>query len=121
MSRKTAWVVLLFLVSCAGLIIPASAQHFQQVKGVAASISAGRNEVFGVDVHAGVWRYRPATQSFGKIANAALVTVAVGGGSADQLDEVWGLGSTGSVYQFNYTTKAFYQVPGILTDRKSVV
>src|SRR5580698_10308456 len=115
MSRKTAWVVLLFLVSCAGLVVPASAQHFQQVKGTLAGISAGRNEVFGFDLKSAVWRYRPGTQAFTKVPNISLVDIAVGGGAASQLDDVWGIDANGSVYRFNYTTNAFVQESGVLS------
>jgi Tectonin domain len=109
MSCKNAyWSVLLVLICCAGLVIPASAQQFLQVKGTLTSVSAGRNEIFGVDSKAAVWRYHPTTKSFGKIAKASLASVVVGGGTASQLDEVWGLApNNNDVYRFNYTTKAF--------------
>src|SRR5271168_5223966 len=108
MSRKNIyWSVLLVLVCCAGLVVPASAQQFLQVKGTLTSVSAGRNEIFGVDSKAVVWRYHATPRSFGKVAKASLVNVVVGGGTVSQLDEVWGLGANGDVYRFNYSTKAF--------------
>ena len=108
MSRKTAyWSVVLILACCAGLVVPASAQEFLQVKGTLTSVSAGRNEIFGVDSKSVVWRYHATTKSFGKIAKASLVNVVVGGGTVSQLDEVWGLAANGNVYRFNYSTKAF--------------
>jgi hypothetical protein len=116
MSRKnTCWSVLLVLVCCAGFVIPASAQQFIQVKGTLDTVSAGRNEVFGIDTSHRVWRYHAATKSFGKIAKAALSQVAVGGGTVSQLDEVWGLDSNGNIYRFNYTSKTFSQIPGTLS------
>lgn len=108
MSRKNAFFSALFvLVCCAGIVVPSSAQQFLQVKGTLTSVSAGRNEIFGVDSKAAVWRYHATTKSFGKIAKASLVNVVVGGGTASQLDEVWGLAANGNVYRFNYSTKAF--------------
>jgi Tectonin domain len=119
MSRKntfcSALLVLLVLVCCAGTVVPASAQEFVQVKGTLDSVAAGRNEVFGIDTSHRVWRYHATTKSFGKIANASLSQIAVGGGTLSQLDEVWGLNANGSIYRFNYTSKAFAQVPGVLT------
>jgi hypothetical protein len=108
MSRKTGcFRVVLALICWASFIVPSSAQQFLQVKGTLTSVSAGRNEVFGVDAKAAVWRYHATTKSFGKIAKASLVNVVVGGGALSQLDEVWGLAANGNVYRFDYTTKAF--------------
>jgi hypothetical protein len=113
MSRKSIyWGVVTVLICWASLVIPGSAQHFEQVKGTLAQVSAGRNEVFGVDTKANVWRYHPTTKSFAKIAGVSLAQVAVGGGSVTQLDEVWGINSSFNVYRFNYTTKSFDQIPG---------
>ena len=84
MSRKTACSTVfmaLIIWSCgASLVVPASAQHFVQVKGSLDSVSAGRNEVFGVDTSQHVWRYHATTKSFAKIAKPLLSQVAVGGG-----------------------------------------
>jgi hypothetical protein len=114
MSRKhVCWFVALVLICWATLVIPGFAQHFEQVKGTLAQVSAGRNEVFGVDNKANVWRYHPTTKSFGKIAGVSLAQVAVGGGSVTQLDEVWGVNGSFGVYRFNYTTKSFDQIPGV--------
>jgi hypothetical protein len=100
--------------------LPASAQHFERVKGTLASVSAGRNEAFGVDTHGKVWRYHAASKSFGKTSGVLLDQVAVGGGTLSQLDEVWGIDGSRNVYRFNYTTKAFDQIPGV-TFRQIVV
>ncbi len=116
MSRKTACSMVFLAFLCwTSLVVPSSAQQFVQVKGTLDSVSAGRNEVFGVDTSHSVWRYHATTKSFGKIAKASLVNVVVGGGTVSQLDEVWGLNSNGSIYRFNYTSKTFGQIPGVLT------
>ena len=115
-SPTKPWTVLLVLVCWATLVIPASAQHFQQITGTLASVSAGRNEVFGVDSHSVVWRLNPTKNAFTKIKKATLVNVAVGGGTLSQLDEVWGLNAKTEVFRFDYTSKTFVQITGELTD-----
>jgi len=114
MPRKNvSCSVLLTLMSWASLVVPASAQHFQQVTGTLVSVAAGRNEVFGIDAHGSPWRYNATKQSFAKVSGAkSLVQIAVGGGTLSQLDEVWAVASNGDVYRFNYKTKAFDQIPG---------
>lgn len=122
MSRKNvSWDVLPVLVCWASLVLPGSAQHFEGVKGNLASVSAGRNEVFGFDVHAAVWRYHAATKSFSKISGVSLVQIAAGAGTLSQLDEVWGVSAGNAVYHFNYSTKTFDQVPGTLLQRSRSV
>src|SRR5277367_6427426 len=109
-SPTNPWIVLVVLVCWAALVVPASAQHFQQITGTLASVSAGRNEVFGVDSHAVVWRLNPAKNAFAKVKKASLVEIAVGGGTLSQLDEVWGLNAKTEVFRFDYTSKTFAQI-----------
>ncbi|HEY1657615.1 MAG TPA: tectonin domain-containing protein [Candidatus Sulfotelmatobacter sp.] len=107
MSRKALpWTVPLTLICCAILTLPASAQHFQQVKGTLTQIAAGRNEVFGVDAASNIWRYNSTQKGFVSI-QGLLVQVAVGGGTVSQTDDVWGVNGTGRVFRFNYNTKLF--------------
>jgi hypothetical protein len=121
MSRKNvSWSVLLVLICLTLLAVSATAQHFQQVKGTLTFVAAGRNEIFGYDTHAAVWRYHPATKSFGKIAGASLFQLAVGGGTVSQLDEVWGIDISLNVYRFNYSTKTFDQIPGVALSQIAV-
>lgn len=106
MSHKNVSCSVLFvLMSWAALVVPASAQHFEQVPGTLVSVSAGRNEVFGLSSGGAIWRYNASAKSFGRISGS-LQQIAVGGGTLSQLDEVWGLNG-GAVYRFNYTTEAF--------------
>src|ERR1700678_2069972 len=114
-SPTKPWIFLVVLICWASLVVPASAQHFQQVKGTLAIVSAGRNEVFGLDTNAKVWRYHATSKSFGKIAGASLEQIEVGGGTLSQLDEVWGLNAKTEVYRFDYTSKTFLQITGELT------
>lgn len=106
--------VLLPLVCLIALTVLGSAQHFEQLKGTLVTVSAGRNEVFGLDSKHNVWRYKPTTQAFGKIAKTSLVHIAVGGGNLSQLDEVWGIDASGNVFRFDFATKKFAQVTGTL-------
>ena len=115
MSRKNVSCIVLVVLICSSLlVVPASAQHLLHVKGKLSTVAAGRNEVFGVDTHANVWRYHASSKSFSKIAGAALVQLAVGGGTLSQRDEIWGLNANGEIYRFNYNTNAFDQVTGNL-------
>jgi hypothetical protein len=103
MSRKNVYLI---LMSWAAFVIPASAQHFQQVTaGPLVSVAAGRNEVFGLESGGAIWRYDASTKAFNRVAGT-LQQVAVGGGTLSQLDEVWGI-SGGAVYHFNFTTESF--------------
>jgi hypothetical protein len=114
-SPTKPWIVLLVLLCLASLVVPASAQHFQQVTGTLSSVSAGRNEVFGVDDHSVAWRFNPKTNAFAKIKKASLVQIKVGGGTVSQPDEVWGLNAKTEIYRFDYTSKTFVQITGELT------
>ena len=109
-SRLQVLPALLVMICCASFVVPAAAQHFEQVKGTLFGVSAGRNEVFGYDIHSNVYRYHPTTASFAKIAKTSFFQLAVGGGTLSQLDEVWGIQGNLNLYQFNYTTKVFDQV-----------
>lgn len=115
MSRKSACLsVLLVLFGGASHFVPASAQHFEKVKGNLTGVVAGRNEVFGIDTKLQVWRYSASSKSFSKIENASLIEVEVGGGTLSQVDEVWGIDADGDVYRFDYSKKEFLKVPGSL-------
>jgi hypothetical protein len=122
MSRKNGfWSGLLILIGWVSLALPASAQHFQQVKGTLASVSAGGNEVFGIDSKGAPWRYNATSKSFAKIKElTGLVQIAVGGGTLSQLDDVWAVAAGGEVYRFNYSTKTFDQIPGAFLSQITV-
>jgi hypothetical protein len=116
MSRKTAFCsVLLLLVSWASIVVPASAQHFQQVNGPRLFLSAGRSEVFGIDAGNAAWRYQASSNSFKKIAGVLLDRIAVGGGTDSQPDDVWGISVSQQILRFNYSTNTFDEIPGTLS------
>ena len=115
MSHKGfRWSVLIAVMGWASLIVPASAQHFKQMKGTLAQVVAGRNEVFGIDASSGVWRANAAKTAFVQITGASLVQVAVGGGTGAQLDDVWGINSSQNIFHFDYKTKEFVETGGFL-------
>jgi hypothetical protein len=109
------------LIGWAAAVLPASAQHFQQVPGTMNYVFAGANEVWGLlctevfCLHSDVFRFDSTTKKFAKVkAPPGLVTIAVGGGSAMQPDEVWALDSFNNVYRYNPSAKSFDEIPGIL-------
>jgi hypothetical protein len=116
MLRKTvSWSTVAVLIF-SWFAIPASAQHFKQVKGSLVAVTAGRNEVFGIDASLNVWRINAAKTAFDKIAGASsFIFLSAGGGSGSTLDDVWGLDVNANVYRFNYKTKTFDQITGVLT------
>jgi hypothetical protein len=122
MSHKNVfWNVLLILVCAAVFVIPASAQHFQQIKGTFVSVAAGRNEVFAIDTKGLAWRFNATSQTFAKVkGTTAFTQIAIGGGTVMQLDDVWGVTGLGLVFRFNYTTKTFVQIPDINLEQITV-
>jgi len=119
MSRKSIGCsVLLVLISWASFAVPASAQHFKQVTGNLAHVSAGRNEVFGIDSSSGVWRVNATKTSFTQIPGAQLLQIAVGGGMGAELDDIWGVDVHQSIYRFDYHTNNFVQSNGLLVQIK---
>lgn len=123
MSRSNIrFVVCLMLIFWIVAVLPASAQHFQQmnIEGPGLSyIAAGRNEVWGLHYNYSggplpsseeVYRFDPSTQRFVQVSGS-LFRIALGGGTVSQPDEVWGIGN-GAVYRFNYSTNAFVYVAG---------
>jgi hypothetical protein len=111
MSRtKLGFLIYLALICSIAAVIPASAQHFQQMAGSLTQIAAGRAEVWGLD-GSQPYRFNPNTHKFVKISGS-LTQIAVGGGSLLEPDQVWGINASGLVYQYNFSTKAFVYVTG---------
>jgi hypothetical protein len=119
MSRtNVCFALCLLLLICSTAVVPAAAQHFQQMNGSLSQIAAGRNEVWGLNSSGEIYRFNAKTKKFAQIKIAGmsgksslLSQIAVGGGSLLQSDEVWGVGpiidGQGAVYRFNYSTNAF--------------
>jgi Tectonin domain len=112
MSRTNLrFVVWLTVICLAAAVVPASAQHFEQIAGTPLSqIAAGRAEVWGL-YNSRIYRFNPSTKNFAQISGS-LEQIAVGGGTLLQPDEVWGVNS-GHVYRFDFSTNSFAWVPGV--------
>ena len=122
MSRKNVSLTALLVLICGAMFaVPASAQHFEQIKGTFVSVAAGRNEVFAIDTKGLPWRYNPTSQAFTKVKGTTPFSqIAIGGGTVSQLDEVWGVTGLGFVFRFNYSTKTFDQIPDAVLSQIAV-
>jgi hypothetical protein len=112
MSRtKVRFVLCLLLICSTAAVVPASAQHFQQMEGSLTQIAAGRVEVWGLD-GAQPYRFNPNTQKFVKISDkvsGSLSQIAVGGGTLLQLDEVWELTQTATFISITSAPKSLIE------------
>jgi Tectonin domain len=108
---KVRFTLCLLLICCAAVVVPASAQHFQQITGSLKRVAVGYAEVWGLN-GSQIYRFNPGTKTFGQIPGS-FTQVAVGGGTLLQRDEVWGLDPSGHIFRFNFSTKAFAYVPGV--------
>jgi Tectonin domain len=120
MSRTNVrFALCLTLICWIAAVVPASAQHFQQMNASGPQLSylaAGRNEVWGLHYPGGqIYRYHPSTKKFVQVAGS-LSQVAVGGGSLLEPDQVWGVNGAG-VFRFNLSNNTYTQEnpPGATT------
>ena len=130
MSRTNVrFVVCLLLICSAAAVVPASAQHFEQIPGSLNYISAGRSEVWGILCTAvycsdsNVYRFNSGTKKFVQVAGPpnGLQSIVVGGGSLLEPDEVWGIENISyNVYRFNFAKGVFVQVPGLTLSQIAV-
>jgi hypothetical protein len=121
MSRTNIrFALCLTLIGSIAAVVPASAQHFEQMKGASLTqIAAGRNEVWGLN-GSEVYRFNSSTEKFAKVSvpnkGQGLTQIAVGGGTLLQKDEVWGVDVNGvgggPVYHFNWSTNKFDEYAG---------
>jgi hypothetical protein len=113
MSRINVRFVLCLTLICwtAAAVVPASAQHFQQIPGSLTQIAAGQSEVWGLN-GSQIYRFTSGTNFYGFAQiSGSLTRIAVGGGSAMQPDQVWGI-SNGYVYQYDFSTNAWNYMGG---------
>jgi hypothetical protein len=100
---------------CSALTSTAAAQRFEQIPGVTLTrIAVGNQSVLGIDQFNQVFDYKPASNSFQLIPGQQLISIAAGGGTLVQPDEVWGLSATHQIFRLG-SNGAFQQVPGLLT------
>jgi hypothetical protein len=107
---RIRFVLCLPLICSTAAVIPASAQHFEQMEGALTQVAAGRNEVWGLD-GSEIYRFNANSKKFAKI-KGSLAQIAVGGGTLTQLDEVWGINSSGDVYRYDFSTKSLVFIAG---------
>ena len=121
MSRTNACFALCLLLICSTVaVVPASAQHFQLMKGSLTQIAAGRNQVWGLN-GGKIYRFHSATKKFVQVSPGfVLAQIAVGGGSLLQPDEVWATDSE-DLWRFNLSTNTWTLETANSTDFFNVV
>jgi hypothetical protein len=109
---KVCFALCLTLICLTAAVVPASAQHFQEIPTPLSQISAGYKEVWGLKFPGGlIYRLVPGngvTSADFQQVNGSLSQVAVGGGSLFQPDQVWGVNGAG-VFSFDLSTNAYTQ------------
>ena len=90
--QKASLFVTIALATSAGANL-AYPQSFVQVTTEAlAQVAAGGQSVWGLNASGQIFQFNPAAQKFTQVPGQ-LTSIAVGGGTLGQLDEVWGLNS----------------------------
>jgi hypothetical protein len=111
-------VAILFLVLGIACMQSASAESFKQVNVSGnvpiVQVSSGGSSVWALAENGHPYIYNG--KSFVQANKIALESIAVGGGNVAQPDAVWGLSSSGNIYQASKSgsTWTFSQVPGSL-------
>lgn len=116
--KENSLVVMLALALAIACLQSASAQTFKQVKvngnAPLGQVSSGGASVWALASNGKPYIFNGTT--FVLANNVSLTQIAVGGGSAAQADEVWGLNSSGSIYRASKSGESwvFSRVPGVL-------
>src|SRR5262249_31905481 len=98
----------------------ASAQSFKKVKvaknALVVQVASGGASVWALGSNGNPYRFNGKT--FVLANTISLSQIRVGGGSANQTDEVWGVNSSGGIYRASKSgsTWTFSAVPGSLTE-----
>lgn len=112
-SRKSGrlGIVAVLLWLMGGLA--AQAQHMQQIAGASLTqIAVGSPwNIWGINKAQQIFQFNSATQTFNQVPGY-LMQIAVGGGTMQQADAIWGVASNKQIYQ--YTNGTWVQVPGLL-------
>jgi hypothetical protein len=99
---------------CSALTSTAAAQRFEQIPAAALTkIAVGNQSVVGINEFKQVFAYKPGFNSF-QLIPGQLNSIAVGGGTLVQPDEVWGLNAAQQVFRLD-SNGSFQQIPGLLT------
>src|SRR5208283_5092184 len=74
MSRtNVCFALCLYLLICStAAVVPAAAQHFQQMNGSLSQIAAGRNEAWGLNSSGEIYRFNAKTRKFAQIKIAGM-------------------------------------------------
>jgi hypothetical protein len=116
-NGKLLLVMLVVVVWVSGLQL-GSAQTFQNVpvNGGASltQLSTGGTSIWALDTAGQPYIYQAG--GFVAAGNVSLAQIAVAGGNSVQVDEVWGLDSSGQIYVGSPSDSGwqFFQVPGLL-------
>jgi virginiamycin B lyase len=113
--NRTLWTGALVVSICSALTSTAAAQGFGQVPGFLSKIAVGSHTVAGINDSNQVVTYDTASSNFQPIPGGSgqLDTVAVGGGTLLQPDEVWALNTDQQI--FRLSNGSFQQIPGLLS------
>ncbi|HTX35574.1 MAG TPA: tectonin domain-containing protein [Bryobacteraceae bacterium] len=113
--NHTLWTGALVLSICSALTSTAAAQSFDQIPGFLTKIAIGNQTVAGINDSTQVVTWDTASSKFEPIPGGSgpFVTVAVGGGTLLQADEVWALNADQQI--FRLSNGSFQQIPGQLT------
>lgn len=112
--NRTLWTGAFVVSICSALTSTAAAQSFgfDHIPGLMRKLAVGNQTVMGINDFNQVFACNSASNSFQSLS-AELVTIAVGGGTLVQPDEVWGLNASQQV--FRLVNGSFHQIPGALT------
>lgn len=113
--NHTLWTGALVLSICSALTSTAAAQSFDQIPGFLTKIAVGTQTVAGINDSTQVVTWDTASSKFEPIPGGSgpFITVAVGGGTLLQADEVWALNTDQQI--FRLSNGSFTQIPGQLT------
>jgi hypothetical protein len=117
-QNSLSLVIMIALALAIGCMQSAPAQTFKRVKvngnAPIVQVASGGASVWALASNGKPYVFNGKT--FVLAHNISLTQIAVGGGSAAQADEVWGLNSSGSVYRASKSGSSwtFSQVPGSL-------
>jgi hypothetical protein len=117
-QKENSLVIMVALALGIACMQLAPAQTFKQVtvngKAPLVQVASGGASVWALASNGKPYIFNGET--FVLANNISLTQIAVGGGSAAQADEVWGLNSSGSIYRASKSggSWVFSQVPGVL-------
>src|SRR5579862_2014869 len=110
---RVSLFVAIALATSAGANLAYSQEFVQVTTGLLSKIAVGGQSMWGINRSDQIYQYQPATQSFKQLPGQ-LASIAVGGGTLVQPDEVWGINASDQIYRFDPSAQIFEQEPGLL-------